>query len=334
MAIAGLGGVGKTQVALEFAYAVKKTQLEYSVFWMPALSMESFEQACAQIARILGISQAAEDKEDVKELVRRYLSSERAGQWLLIVDNADDMEIVTGSKQVRGIADYLPHSNEGLVLFTTRTQEAAVALARSHVIKLEAMSRQEAVDLLKASLIRKDLLNSDSNTTDLLDELTYLPLAIAQAAAYLNTNEESVSEYLRLLRNTEQDMVSLLSREFYDNTRYRGSKNAVATTWLVSFNQILKHDLAAADLLSFMSCIAPNAIPRSILPGVELEEQMVHAIGTLCAYALVVRRADKETYDLHRLVHVATRVWLGRSGLACREDGEGYSTCCNGIPIG
>jgi len=121
MAIAGLGGVGKTQVALEFAYAVKKTQLEYSVFWMPALSMESFEQACAQIARILGISQAAEDKEDVKELVRRYLSSERAGQWLLIVDNADDMEIVTGSKQVRGIADYLPHSNEGLVLFTTCT---------------------------------------------------------------------------------------------------------------------------------------------------------------------------------------------------------------------
>jgi hypothetical protein len=64
-------------------------------------------------------------------------------------------------------------------VFTTRTQEAAVALARSDVIKLEAMSRQEAVDLLKGSLIRKDLLNSDSNTTDLLDELTYLPLAIA-----------------------------------------------------------------------------------------------------------------------------------------------------------
>jgi hypothetical protein len=71
----------------------------------------------------------------------RYLSSERAGQWLLIIDNADDMEIVTGSDQVRGIADYLPPSNKGLVLFTTRTQEVAVALARSNVIKLEAMSR-------------------------------------------------------------------------------------------------------------------------------------------------------------------------------------------------
>ena len=319
MAVAGLGGVGKTQVALEFAYTVKKTQPEYSVFWMPALSMESFEQACTEIARTLGISQAAEDKEDVKELVRRQLSSERAGRWLLIVDNADDMEIVTGSEQVRGIADYLPHSEEGLVVFTTRTQEAAVALAISDVIILEAMSRQEAVDLLKSSLIRKDLLNSDSNTTDLLDELTYLPLAIAQAAAYINTKEIFISEYLQLLRNTEQDMVSLLSREFYDGTRYRGSKNAVATTWLVSFNQILKHDPAAADLLSFMSCIEPKAIPRSILPTVELEEEMVHAIGTLCAYALVVRRADEETYDLHRLVHMATRVWLGEHGLAAEK---------------
>jgi hypothetical protein len=78
-----------------------------------------------------------------------------------------------------------------------------VALARSNMIKLEAMSRQEAVDLLKNSLIRKDLLNSDSDTTDLLDELTYLPLAIAQAVAYLNINDISVLEYLRLLKNIE-----------------------------------------------------------------------------------------------------------------------------------
>jgi tetratricopeptide (TPR) repeat protein len=111
-------------------------------------------------------------------------------------------------------------------------------------------------------------------------------------------------------------MVSLLSREFYDGTRYRGSKNAVATTWLVSFNQILKFNPTAADLLWFMSCIEPKAIPRSILPTTELEEQMVHAIGTLHAYALMVRRADEETYDLHRLVHMATRVWLGERGLA------------------
>jgi tetratricopeptide (TPR) repeat protein len=315
VALVGLGGIGKTQVALEFAYAVKDVLPDYSVFWIPALSMESFEQACAEIVRTLGIAQAPEDKEDAKELLRRHLSTETGGRWLLIVDNADDMEIVTGSEQVRGIADYLPHSEEGLLIFTTRTQEAAVALAGRYVIELERMSQQEAVELLK-SLIRKDLLIDDSATTQLLDELTYLPLAIAQAAAYLNTNKIPISEYLRLLRNTEQDMVSLLSREFYDGTRYRGSNNAVATTWMVSFIQIFKNDPAAADLLLFMSCIEPKAIPRSILPSLELEEQMVHAIGTLCAYAFVVRRADEETYDLHRLVHMATRAWLSEHNLA------------------
>jgi tetratricopeptide (TPR) repeat protein len=186
------------------------------------------------------------------------------------------------------------------------------------VVELEAMSGQEALDLFR-SLIRKDLLSSDSTIAGLLNELTYLPLAIAQAAAHLNTTRISVVEYLRLLRNTEQDMASLLSREFYDGTRYKGSKDAVATTWLVSFNQILKHDPTAADLLSFMSCIEPKAIPRSILPAMEPEEQMVHAIGTLCAYSLVVRRADEEIYDLHRLVHMATRVWLGEHGLAAEK---------------
>jgi hypothetical protein len=68
-----------------------------------------------------------------------------------------------------------------------------------------------------------------------------------------------------------------------------------------------------------MSCIEPKAIPRSILPSVEPDEQMVHAISTLCAYALMVRRTNEEIYDLHRLVHIATRVWLGKHGLAVEK---------------
>ena len=73
--------------------------------------------------------------------------------------------------------------------------------------------------------------NSDSiATTDLFDELVYLPLAIAQAAACLNRNRISIREYLRLLRNMELDLVVLMSREFRDDTRYKGTANAVATT--------------------------------------------------------------------------------------------------------
>ena len=319
VALVGLGGVGKSQVALEFAYTVKATRSYLSIFWVSALSAESFEQACIEIARNLRISQAIGDREDVKELVRRHLSTDRAGQWLMIVDNADDMDVMYGSDREEsvGVADYLPESEDGLIVFTTRSQEAAVALASGDVIELVEMSREEAVTFLEKSLIRKDLLYNEAIATELLKELTYLPLAIAQAAAYLNTNKIiSVAEYLGLLRNTEQDMISIMSHEFRDSTRYKGSKNAVATTWLVSFDQIRKYDPIAADLLSFMSYIEMKAIPRSILPAVQPEARMMSAMGILSGYAFVVRRGDEEMYDLHRLVHLATRVWIRKNGHA------------------
>lgn len=90
------------------------------------------------------------------------------------------------------------------------------------------MNQQDATNFLEKSLIRKDLLHNDATTTELLDELTYLSLAIAQAAAYLNVNRISVTQYLRLLRNTEQDIAGLKRREFHDDTRYENSAKALA----------------------------------------------------------------------------------------------------------
>src|ERR1700733_13390795 len=66
IALVGLGGIGKTQIAVEFAYRVKAGWPKYSIFWMPALSMESMEQACGDIAKIRRVPQAADDKEDMK----------------------------------------------------------------------------------------------------------------------------------------------------------------------------------------------------------------------------------------------------------------------------
>ena len=331
VAIVGLGGIGKTQVALEFAYTVKASWSEYSIFWIPALSMESMEQACVDIARIRAIPPAA-DNEDIKELVMQYLNDETAGQWLLIVDNADDTELLFGTGHSKGIADLLPQGENGLIIFTTRHQEVALSLADSDVIELEEMDRQEAVSFLEKSLVRKHLLGNDAATIELLDELTYLPLAIAQAAAYLNRNKIPISEYLRLLRNTEQDIISLMSQEFRDSTRYKTSTNAVARTWLVSFDQIRDHDDAAAHLLSFMSCIEPKAIPRSILPIVQPDERMVRAIGTLCAYSFVVRRDDEDTYDIHRLVHLATRIWVEKHGVAAETMQQAIQHVSNVFP--
>ena len=312
LAVVGLGGVGKTQVVLELAYTVKERWPAYSIYWVPAVSAESFEQAYRHIATQCSVA-LNPNEEDPKESVRRYLNSGSAGKWLLIVDNADDQEILFGaSGEVGGVTMYLPESENGLTLFTTRYREIAVSLADSEVMEIQEMDHQEAESFLTRSLTQKDLLNDRAIATELLNELTFLPLAIAQAAAYLNAMQISIREYLSLLRSTEQNSVSLLSREFRDNTRYRNSRNAVAATWLISFDQIRRIDSLAADLLSFKSCIENKAIPRSMLPTVEPEERIVHAIGTLRAYAFVTKRPDTDSYDMHRLVHLATKVWLDK----------------------
>jgi hypothetical protein len=191
--------------------------------------------------------------------------------------------------------------------------------------------RGDATDFLFKSLVRKELLADQAMTDRLLDELTCLPLAIAQAAAYLNMNQTTIPRYLWLLHNTEQDLVGLMSEDFRDDTRYKGSANAIATTWVVSFSRLRERDVVAADLLRFMSCVEWKAVPRSLLPSVQSEVRMEKAIGTLCGYSFLARRdsdnsatsggskqggdADQaveavELYDIHRLVHLATRVWV------------------------
>jgi hypothetical protein len=136
----GLGGTGKTQVALQFAFSVKERWPEYLVFWVAALSMESFEQACVDVAKALCIPQAAGVEEDAKEVMQQYLSSSRAGQWLLVIDNADDPDILFGARQLKGIVDYLPKSETGVVVYTTRTLEVAEE-TRGDVVELGAMDR-------------------------------------------------------------------------------------------------------------------------------------------------------------------------------------------------
>ncbi|OAK94532.1 kinesin light chain 1 [Phaeosphaeriaceae sp. SRC1lsM3a] len=324
LSIVGLGGTGKTQLALQFAYKVKETMSAVSIFWMPALSMESFEQACAGIVTALQIGRTgAAGEEDAKVLVREHLSSDHAGRWLLIVDNADDHDLLFGSNQNAGILDYLPEGDKGMTLFTTRVQEVAVSLSRGDILELGPMSRRDAAAFLEKSLIKKNLIEESEAASQLLAELACLPLAISQAAAYLNMNKISIAKYMQLLNSTEQSVVRLMSMEFHDHTRYKGSANAVAMTWVVTFSQIRERDAAAADLLAFLSCIEWRAIPRSLLPSLQSGEQteapIEEAIGTLCGYSFLARREDdlrgtgsEEWYDMHRLVHLAARFWMSK----------------------
>jgi hypothetical protein len=287
-ALVGLGGVGKTQIALHFSYRLRATRPEYSIFWVPITSEQSAMQAYVEIARKLDLRKKNEDQ-DIRELVCQHLSSGRAGKWLLTIDNVDDQELVFGSDGSPGIEEYLPQSEDGLILLTTRSMQVAAGFAGPDVFDDEEMDLEEARELLHKSLIRKELLQDKALVEELLTHLTFLPLAITQAAAYLNQMKARLQDYVALLRGAEKDVSRLLGREFRDKTRYPNSRNAVGTTWLIWFDQIGKSDPLAVQLLSFISCIEPKAIPQSILPREE-PEKVAYGIGTLCSYSFLVHQ--------------------------------------------
>ncbi|KAM5528686.1 phosphorylase superfamily protein [Fusarium oxysporum f. sp. phaseoli] len=312
VALVGLGGIGKTQIALQLAYQIKEKKKDYSVFWVPALSRAIFEQACTQIIDACGIP--ITDNSDAVESVLQYLSSKSAGKWLLVVDNADDMQTVMGSKGGDdGLYRSLPQSDQGRILFTTRYQEVAISVAGRNIVEVPAMSRDEARSYLKEALIQ-EVSSTDNEVMDhLLTLLAHLPLAITQVAAYLNVNLISITEYLQLFENTDRDRIELLSAEFQDDTRYEQSQDPVATTWFISFNQIRKADELAWRILMFLAYVEQKAVPQSMLPEGESQQQLTRAIGMLCGYRFLDRRGSSEIFDMHSLVHRAIRSWVAEN---------------------
>ena len=317
IAIYGLGGVGKTQLAIEFVHRVRTEDENVSVIWIPATNMESLEQSYRDVAQQLGISESEDHKTDVKKLVQQYLSKESASQWVLVFDNADDIDMWT-SKSKRGpgrLIDYLPKSKRGTIIFTTRDRKTAVKLAEQNIVEVQEMDEDMATQLLQNCLVNNELVNEHQDTSELLSQLTYLPLAIVQAAAYVNENGMELADYLSLLKEQEDDVVNLLSKDFEANCNYDNVKGPVATTWLISFEQIRCRDPLAADYLSFIACVDPKDVPQSLLPPPTSRMKGMEAIGTLKAYSFIVGRRTDSAIDVHRLVHLATRNWLRKEEL-------------------
>jgi tetratricopeptide (TPR) repeat protein len=263
-------------------------------------------------------------KDDIKQLVKATLSDEGLGQWLLIVDNADDDSVLfdplrEGGGTVR-LIDYLPYSRKGSIVFTTRTRKAAVKLATSNHIQLSELDETEAKKMLEQHVSNKDLLEEDEVVHEFLELLTYLPLAIVQAVAFIVGNEIRLSEYIAIYRGSERDATELLRKDFEDQGRYRQSKNPVAITWYISFSKIQQQDTLAADYLSLMACTTGEAIPASLLWPGTTKLATIEALGTLSAYAFIVERQHQQSsidvlcqeriFDMHRLVRLATRSWL------------------------
>ncbi|KAK3332561.1 hypothetical protein B0T19DRAFT_415984 [Cercophora scortea] len=269
VAVYGLGGVGKTQIALEYIHWLKESSSDVSIFWVHASTTERFRESYASIAQECHIP-GIESAEDVLPLVKAWLESEEQGRWLLVIDNADDAQLFFSPNDAEqaghegNLARYIPDCTHGAILVTTKNKEAGLKLTRGkHLIEVGKMNQDEAELLLRTRLDESDFDPGELST--LSSRLEHLPLALAQAAAFIQENSMLVSAYIELLDSSDQDLVGLLSEEVETAGGDSGTPRALAETWILSFELVEDQDALAGELLSLIAFVDRQAIPLELL---------------------------------------------------------------------
>jgi hypothetical protein len=226
----------KSQIAIEAAYRYKETEPGH-VFWVHTSTMQRFDQGYRDIARrFLPPPDARDDDSHVLESVRDWLSEH--GPWLLILDNADDLELFFSStEQIRGLVTYLPHSENGCILITSRDRRVGERLAgRENCITVLPPDQDEAEELLQSKLGPEIWEKNTARTV--IEALERLPLAITQAAAFISENSLTLEEYLEAFEANDSELVDLLSEDSGDIRRDVQNGNSVMRTWKLSFDQV------------------------------------------------------------------------------------------------
>lgn len=319
-ALSGIGGVGKSQIAIEYCYRFRKNHPHAHIVWVHASTRQRFGQAYRNIAQKLEIPGWNDPKIDTLHLVLEWFNEVDNGSWLIVLDSADDLEIffkkptsnATDSECTSPLKDYLPQNPNGSILLTTRDERLAQRLAGRHAsIIVDRMSPQEAQDLLRNRQVELPKHSDLDDTRNLLEALEYLPLAISQAAAFISENHITLSKYLATLRANDFDLQELLNEDLGDLRRDKESENSVVKTWKISFDLISEREPRAAEMLSLMAVLDRQSIPESLLrkPS-DQNVGFMKALGTLLAFSLIKAGRDGSRYEMHRMVQLATQNWL------------------------
>src|ERR1044071_5812189 len=319
-ALFGLGGVGKTQIAVEYAW---RHRGEYTAArWCFAETDQSVRVGRAVIAALLDLPEKeSQEQAKVTEAVKSWL--EQNTGWLLVLDNADDPAMVK---------PFLPQQGKGHILLTSRAhtfQTLGILASR----EVNVLSPAEAREFL---LYRtgKDSTAKSPEADALAKELGYLPLALEQAAAYMVENGVGFANYLDGFKKQRQ---ALLNKQgpVVGNDEREQQKRRVATTWAVNFADVEKNSPASADLLRLSAFLAPDAIPLELLEngGEELSELLAaklaelvdnplaldELLSPLLRFSLIRRDDEKRTYSIHPLVQEVVRDGLSQ------EDQEAWA---------
>lgn len=295
VALSGLGGVGKTQLALQYAYHAK--QAYRLKVWFSAANLELLHQKYLEFAEMIGY---IEDKKTIEAAIF-YVDHwlENHPGTLLIFDDVTCYE---------DIAPFLTDQKETTILITTRNQ---LWPKKIQVLPLDVMSEAESIQLVENITKTKS-----EHIKKLTEELGYLPLALAQASAYIAHNNISVEDYLNFYHKYQRDLLA-------DPTLPQGTQHdSVAITWNVSL-QAIENNSKNQDVrklvrifLTASSYFSSENIPVSVLhrwlkkayPQLKKSELLIYELlSELQDYSLLRLNKREKTFSLHPLVQTVMK---------------------------
>lgn len=292
-ALHGLGGVGKTQLAIEYVY---RHADEYDlVWWIPAEQPTSVRASLAQLGERLALP-ASEDMQQTARTVLDWLSGPSPHRWLLVYDNATVPE---------DFAPLLPSGSGGHVIVTSRNQEWAYAYGS---IEVDVFKRPESIELLR----RRGTGISEDDADRLAEKLGDLPLALEQAAIYLATTGTQVSEYLQLFDEHAGELLSDGKPTYYPTTVYAFLR--------VALERLRENVPGAAELLELFAFLGSDPLSTTLLRSGR-SGGLSTALGEALAEPISMNRAIRElrrlglakvdpsgqTIHVHRLVQLVLR---------------------------
>jgi transcriptional regulator with XRE-family HTH domain len=305
VSISGLGGIGKTQLALEYAHRCFPN-IYRAVLWVNA-SDEMLEASYGNLSEVLSLPE--KDEQELGrhvQAVREWL--ERHTNWLLIMDNADDLELARS---------YFPVNQDGRILLTTRSQTVGDVAATQ--IEVDKMQPDEGLRflLLRSDPTLRSKVFADETVLDtvaadireaaaqLVELLDGHPLALDQAGAYIEETKVSFTDYIERYRAERR---KLLNRRKAQVSKHTDHPESVVVTFELCFANAHEQYPLASDILNFCAFLQPDAIPEELF---QHEDNFKYGttvfddcFATLLRYSLIRRNTQDQTFSMHRLVQI------------------------------
>ncbi|KAJ5092783.1 P-loop containing nucleoside triphosphate hydrolase protein [Penicillium angulare] len=335
-AIVGLGGVGKSQIAIEYCYRVRERSPQTWVFWLHASNAARLEQSCREAADRAKIPGRSDPETNIFQLFNSWLNDAKTGEWVLIFDNLDDDHFLhaASSTQGRSIWSHFSQSLSGTIIITSRSKRAVLKLVEDRdIIQVKPMDQSSAISLFGKKL-GTEMESNREDVNQLVKALEFMPLALVQAAAYIKRRapRQSVGQYLASFQNNDRQKISLLHYEEGHLRRDQEAKNSILTAWHISFDHIREQRPSAGKLLSLMSFFDRQGIPEGLLrvhteinfhtinediddnegysDQSPVDDMFENDITMLRDYSMISISADCDNFEMHRLVQLATQEWL------------------------